>query len=65
VFYRMYQTFYLSFNDWDYFYAGEILGNESFRTEIVSLFSTCLTFNFFSNCYKEVTEGIGHVPLIL
>ena len=46
VFYRMYQTFYLSFSDREHFYAVEILGNESFRIEIVSLFSTCQMFNY-------------------
>jgi len=50
----MYQSFYLTFSDWDYFYSGEILGNESFRTEIVSLFSTCQMFNFSVTVIKKL-----------
>jgi hypothetical protein len=48
------------------FYAGNFPGNVSFRTEIASVFSISSMSNFLSNCYKEITEDIGHYlyPLI-
>jgi len=42
------------------FMLGKFPGNESFRTETASPFSTCYMFNF-SNCYKEIIKGTGHV----
>ena len=55
----MYQTFYISFSDWDYFYAGEILGNEYFRIEMVSLFSTCQMFNFSVTVIKKLLKELA------
>jgi len=61
----MYCTFYLSYIDWDYFYAGKFPGNVSFRIVIASPFSICSMSNFLSNCYKEITEDISHVFYVL
>jgi len=43
------------------FMLGKIPGKEGFWNEAASPSCICWIFNFFSNCYKEITADTDHV----
>jgi hypothetical protein len=55
----MYYTFYLSFNERDYFKLDKFPGNETFRTEVEFPFPVCLMFNLSVIVMKKLLKALA------